>query len=116
MWWIQLVWRIQSCGGYSRSGDYSRVGDTVVSGVYSCVVDTVESGDYSRVGVIVVSGDYSRVGVCMYWRRPEGAGWYDWTLLRSQLEEGADSEEELWVTDESDTDSEESDIGDGKDD
>ena len=104
VWWIQLVWRIQSCGGYSRSGDYS------------CVVDTVESGDYSRVGVIVVSSDYSRVGVCMYWRRPEGAGWYDWTLLRSQLEEGADSEEELWVTDESDTDSEESDIGDGEDD
>ena len=52
----------------------------------------------------------------MYWRRPEGAGWFYWTLLRSQLEEGADSEEELWVTDESDTDSEESDIGDGKDD
>ena len=99
-----MVWRLQSCGGYSWAGDYSRVEDTVVS------------GDYSRVGVTVVSGGYSRVGDCMYWRRPEGAGWYYWTLLRSQLEEGADSEEELWVTDESDTDSEESDIGDGEDD
>ena len=86
------------------------------------------SGDYSRVWrlqscgglyvleITVVSGDYSRVVDCMFWRRPEGAGWYDWVLLRSQLEEGADSEEELWVTDESDTDTEESDIGDGQDD
>ena len=54
---------------------------------------------------------------CMFWRRPEGASWYDWVLLRSHLEEGADSEEELWVTEsESDTDTEESDIGDGQDD
>ena len=52
----------------------------------------------------------------MFLRRPERAGWYLWTVLRSQLEEGADSEEELWVTDESDTDSEESDTGDGEDD
>ena len=52
----------------------------------------------------------------MYWRRPERAGWYYWTVLRSQLEEGADSEEELWVTDESDTEAEESDSGDGEDD
>ena len=51
----------------------------------------------------------------MFWRRPEGAGWYDWVLLRSHLEEGADSEEELWVTEsESDTDTDESDIGDGQ--
>ena len=65
MWWIQLVWRLQSCGGYSWSGEYSRVGDTVVSGVYSRVEDTVVSGDYSRVEVTVVSGDYSCVGsVC----------------------------------------------------
>ena len=47
---------------------------------------------------------------------PERAGWYLWTVLRSQLEEGADSEEELWVTDESDTEAEESDSGDGEDD
>ena len=53
----------------------------------------------------------------MFWRRPEGAGWYDWVLLRNNIEEGADSEEELWVTEsESDTDTEESDIGDGQDD
>ena len=48
----------------------------------------------------------------MFLRRPETVGWYLWTLLRSQLEEGADSEEELWVTDESDTEAEESDSGD----
>ena len=53
--------------------------------------------------------------VCMFLRRPERAGWYLWTVLRSQLEEGADSEEELWVTDESDTEEEESDSGDGED-
>ena len=53
--------------------------------------------------------------VCMFLRRPERACWYLWTVLRSQLEEGADSEEELWVTDESDTEEEESDSGDGKD-
>ena len=47
----------------------------------------------------------------MFLRRPEKAGWYLWTVLRSQLEEGADSEEELWVTDESDTEAEESDSG-----
>ena len=51
-------------------------------------------------------------GGCMFLRRPEKAGWYLWTVLRSQLEEGADSEEELWVTDESDTEAEESDSGD----
>ena len=47
----------------------------------------------------------------MFLRRPEKAGWYLWTVLRSQLEEGADSEEDLWVTDESDTEEEESDSG-----
>ena len=70
---------------------------------------------FSFLEITVVSVE-ALVVDCMFWRRPEGAGWYDWVLLRSQLEEGADSEEELWVTDESDTDSEESDIGDGKDD
>ena len=35
-------------------------------------------------------------------RSPEGAGWYNLVLLRSNIEEGADSEEEQWVT-ESDT-------------
>ena len=45
----------------------------------------------------------------MFLRRPERIGWYLWTVLRSQLEEGADSEEEVWITDESDT--EESDFG-----
>ena len=50
----------------------------------------------------------------MFLRRPEKVGWYLWTVLRSQLEEGADSEEELWVTDESDTETEESDSGDGE--
>ena len=29
VWWIQLVWRLQSCGGHSWSGDYSCVEDTV---------------------------------------------------------------------------------------
>ena len=53
----------------------------------------------------------------MFVRRPERAGWYDWVSLRSNIEEGADSEEELWVTEsESDTDTDESDIGDGQDD
>ena len=84
----------------------------VLSGVIVVVPDQGAVGVWS----IFVSGDYSRVVDCMFWRRPEGAGWYDWVLLRSQLEEGADSEEELWVTDESDTDSEESDSGDGEDD
>ena len=53
-------------------------------------------------------------------RSPEGAGWYDLELLRIYIEEGADSEEEQWVTasktesdtDESDTDESE----DGQDD
>ena len=45
----------------------------------------------------------------MFLRRPERIGWYLWAVLRSQLEEGVDSEEELWITDESDT--EESDSG-----
>ena len=52
-------------------------------------------------------------------RRPEGAGWYDLVLLRNNIEEGADSEEELWVTgseSESDTDTDESDTEDGQDD
>ena len=70
---------------------------------------------FSCLEITVVSVEVL-CGGCMFWRRPEGAGWYDWVLLRSQLEEGADSEEELWVTDESDTDTEESDIGDGQDD
>ena len=47
----------------------------------------------------------------MFLRRPERIGWYLWAVLRSQLEEGADSEEEVWVTDESDTEEEESDSG-----
>ena len=47
----------------------------------------------------------------MFLRRPERIGWYLWAVLRSQLEEGADSEEELWVTDESSTEEEESDFG-----
>ena len=41
-------------------------------------------------------------------RRPKEAGWYNLVLLKINLEEGADSEEEQWVTDsesESDTDS-----------
>ena len=47
----------------------------------------------------------------MFLRKPERIGWYLWAVLRSQLEEGADSEEELWVTDESSTEEEESDFG-----
>ena len=62
------------------------------------VVDSVWCGQ---------SGGHS--GVFMFLRRPERIVWYLWTVLRSQLEEGADSEEELWITDESDT--EESDSG-----
>ena len=53
---------------------------------------------------------------CMRVRSPERAGWYNLELLRSYIEEGADSEEEQWVTesdtDESDTDESE----DGQDD
>ena len=87
--------------------------ETALSGVIVVVPDQGAVGVWSSF----VSGDYSRVVDCMFWRRPEGAGWYDWVLLRSHLEEGADSEEELWVTEsESDTDTEESDIGDGQDD
>ena len=53
----------------------------------------------------------------MFVKRPEGAGWYDLVALRNNIEEGVDSEEELWVTEsESDTDTEELDIGDGQDD
>ena len=72
------------------------------------------SGVYSLVGQVFWC--LQCCGVCMFLRRPERAGWYLWTVLRSQLEEGADSEEELWVTDESDTEAEESDSGDGEDD
>ena len=79
------------------------------------IKEAPESVSFSFLETIVVSVVVP-CGGCMFWRRPEGAGWYDWVLLRSQLEEGADSEEELWVTDESDTDTEESDIGDGQDD
>ena len=45
-------------------------------------------------------------------RRPEGVSWYDFVVLRSNIEEGLDSEEEQWVTDsgsESDTSGSESD-------
>ena len=50
-------------------------------------------------------------------RKPEGAGWYDLVSLRKNIEEGVDSEEELWVTEsESDTETDESDTGDGQDD
>ena len=52
-------------------------------------------------------------------RSPEGAGWYDLELLRVYIEEGADSEEEQWVTasetesdNESDTDESEDGQGD----
>ena len=50
-------------------------------------------------------------------RRPEGAGWYNLVLLKSNIEEGADSEEEQWVTgSESESDTDESDTEDGQDD
>ena len=63
------------------------------------------------MSVVVILGGY------MFVRRPEGAGWYDLVALRNNIEEGVDSEEELWVTEsESDTDTDESDIGDGQDD
>ena len=45
--WTQLVWSLQSCGGYSWSGDYSRVADTVglentvVWGIQLCLEFTV---------------------------------------------------------------------------
>ena len=60
--------------------------------------------------VLVLHGGY------MFVRRPEGAGWYDLVLLRNNIEEGADSEEELWVTgSESESDTDESDTEDGQD-
>ena len=50
-------------------------------------------------------------------RRPEGTGWYNLVLLKNNIEEGADSEEEQWVTgSESESDTDESDIEDGQDD
>ena len=45
-------------------------------------------------------------------RRPEGVSWYDFVVLRINVEEGLDSEEEQWVTEsesESDTSESESD-------
>ena len=49
-------------------------------------------------------------------RRPEGAGWYDLVLLKNNIEEGADSEEEQWVTgSESESDTDDSDLEDGQD-
>ena len=70
------------------------------------------SGD-SRVvvSVFVLSGGHMIV------RRPEGAGWYNLVLLKNNIEEGADSEEEQWVTgSESESDTDESDTEDGQDD
>ena len=113
--------------GDSCSGEYSRVGtDVLVNTVVWQTVVLVEtvvwrtvvwcrqsSGVYSLVGQVFWC--LQCCGVCMFLRRPEKVGWYLWTVLRSQLEEGADSEEELWVTDESDTETEESDSGDGED-
>ena len=50
-------------------------------------------------------------------RRPEEDGWYNLFLLKINIEEGADSEEEQWVTgSESESDTDESDIEDGQDD
>ena len=50
-------------------------------------------------------------------RRPEGAGWYDLVLLKNNIEEGADSEEEQWVTgSESESDMDDSDTEDGQND
>ena len=73
---------------YSSSGD-------------SCVV----------VSVFVLCGGHMIV------RRPEGAGWYNLVLLKNNIEEGADSEEEQWVTgSESESDTDESDLEDGQDD
>ena len=96
----------------SRSGEYSLVADSrlVNTVLWRTVVWWIQSCGGQVFWCLQCCG------VCMYWRRPERAGWYYWTVLRSQLEEGADSEEELWVTDESDTEAEESDSGDGEDD
>ena len=50
-------------------------------------------------------------------RRPEGVSWYDFVVLRSNVEEGLDSEEEQWVTDsesESDTGESESDTSESE--
>ena len=113
-------------------GVYSRVGDsflvfTVLWGTAVRAYTVVWAeflAEYSRVGDSCPGVDslggkvvwWSQCGgVFMFLRRPERIGWYLWTVLRSQLEEGADSEEELWVTDESDTEEEESDSGDGED-
>ena len=49
-------------------------------------------------------------------RSPEGAGWYNLVLLRSNIEEGADSEEEQWVTgSEAESDTDESDTDESED-
>ena len=49
-------------------------------------------------------------------RSPEGAGWYDLELLRIYIEEGADSEEEQWVTaSETESDTDESDSDESED-
>ena len=57
-------------------------------------------------------------------RRPEGVSWYDFVVLRTNIEEGLDSEEEQWVTgsesesdtSESESDTSESDLENGQDD
>ena len=49
--------------------------------------------------------------------RPEEAGWYNSVLLKNNIEEGVDSEEEQWVTgSESESDTDESGTEDGQDD
>ena len=72
-----------------------------------------------------VSGDQRGVlSICrvstssyMRERRPEGVSWYDFVVLRTNVEEGLDSEEEQWVTDsesESDTSESESDTSESE--
>ena len=63
------------------------------------------------VSVFVLCGGHMIV------RRPKGAGWYNLVLLKNNIEEGADSEEEQWVTgSESESDTDDSDTEDGQDD
>ena len=79
----------------------------------------VESVCYTLFLEIIVSfvSVFVPCGGHMIVRRLEGTGWYNLVLLKSNIEEGADSEEEQWVTgSESESDTDESDIEDGQDD
>ena len=91
----------------------------VESMCYTLVLETVVSSCQCLFFVerFLISRRRTSASLFMIIRRPEGAGWYNLVLLKSNIEEGADSEEEQWVTgSESESDTDESDTEDGQDD